>query len=89
MIRKTKPREEFIVDLDGPQGNAFNLMGLVNAITLKYGIPFVDTGDGNKTPDDIIEEMKSGDYKNLVKTFDKYFGSIVVLETTNKELRDA
>ena len=27
-----------------------------------------------------IEEMKSGDYENLVTTFDKYFGDYVILE---------
>jgi len=30
--------------------------------------------------------MKSGDYTNLVRTFDKYFGEFVILETTNEEL---
>jgi hypothetical protein len=28
----------------------------------------------------IIEEMKSGDYENLVEVFDKYFGDYVILE---------
>jgi len=28
---------------------------------------------------EIMEEMKSGDYENLVNTFDKYFGSIVTM----------
>jgi hypothetical protein len=32
--------------------------------------------DGNP----IIEEMKSGNYENLVATFDKYFGDYVILE---------
>jgi hypothetical protein len=32
--------------------------------------------DGNQ----IIEEMKSGNYENLVTTFDKYFGDYVILE---------
>ena len=30
--------------------------------------------------EEIIEEMKSGDYENLVSVFDKYFGDYVVLE---------
>ena len=29
--------------------------------------------------DSIVEEMKSGDYENLIKVFDNYFGSIVTL----------
>jgi hypothetical protein len=32
--------------------------------------------DGTK----IIEEMTSGDYENLLVTFDKYFGDYVILE---------
>jgi hypothetical protein len=30
--------------------------------------------------DSIIQNMKSGDYDNLIKVFDKHFGSFVVLE---------
>ena len=41
--------------------------------------------DGDK----IIMEMRSGDYINLVKIFDKYFGKYVILETTNEELLNA
>jgi hypothetical protein len=32
--------------------------------------------DGDK----VIEEMKSGNYENLVKVFDSYFGDYVILE---------
>ena len=41
------------------------------------------------TPDELVAEMMSGDYVNAVKTFDKYFGSVVVLETSNEELLNA
>ena len=34
----------------------------------------------------MLKKMMSGDYKNLVKTFDEYFGGYVVLETANEEL---
>ena len=34
----------------------------------------------------IINNMMAGDYNNLVKTFDHYFGNYVVLETTDKDL---
>ena len=37
--------------------------------------------------DDIhLNLMMDGDYTNLVRTFDKYFGEFVILETTNEEL---
>ena len=75
MIRETTTPKN-VIDLDGPDGNAFALMGLAGSLATTLGL------GGDK----IITEMKSGDYKNLVKTFDEYFGSYVVLETTNEEL---
>ena len=78
MIRPTQDRE-FYISLDGVQGNANNLMGLAMNLANQVGL------DGDK----IIVEMKSGDYINLVKIFDKYFGKYVVLETTNEELLNA
>ena len=29
---------------------------------------------------DVLKEMTSGDYNNLVKVFDKHFGDMVILE---------
>ena len=78
MIRPTQDRE-FYINLDGPQGNANVLMA--TAMNLANQVKL----DGDK----IIVEMKSGDYINLVKIFDKYFGKYVVLETTNEELLNA
>ena len=75
MIRPTQDRE-FAINLDGPQGNANVLMGIAMNLANQVGL------DGDK----IIVEMKSGDYINLVKIFDKYFGKYVILETTNEEL---
>ena len=79
MIRKRVEKFETIINLDGPDGNAFNLIGLAIRIMR----------DSRMTEEEIapiIEEMKSGDYKNLVMTFDNYFKSSVILETTNEEL---
>ena len=78
MIRPTQDRE-FYINLDGAQGNANNLMGLAMNLANQVGL------DGDK----IIVEMKSGDYINLVKIFDKYFGKYLILETTNEELLNA
>ena len=41
----------------------------------------------NKTS--ILNEMKSGDYINLLRTFEKYFGSVYNLQTSNPEYLDA
>ena len=57
------------IDLTGPQGNAFYLIGTAKKLANKLGL------DGNK----IMEEMKSGDYENLLQVFDENFGSIVTL----------
>lgn len=75
MIRPTQDRE-FYINLDGPQGNANVLMATAINLANQVGL------DGDK----IIMEMRSGDYINLVKIFDKYFGKYVILETTNEEL---
>ena len=42
-----------------------------------------------KTQDRILNEMKSSDYINLLKVFDKYFGTVYTLQTSNPEYLDA
>lgn len=76
MIKKKKSSRYETIDLDGPNGNVFYLLGTAK----KYGR--LIGGDYDK----IIEEMTSGDYYNAVRVFNKYFGSFVVLETNNEEL---
>jgi hypothetical protein len=70
MIRAKEIAENLVIDLTGPEGNAFCLMGYAKKFARQLDL------DGNQ----IIEEMKSGDYENLVTTFDKYFGDYVILE---------
>ena len=79
MIRKRVEKFETIINLDGPDGNALNLIGLAVRIMR----------DSRMTEEEIapiVKEMKSSDYKNLVMTFDSYFKGSVILETTNEEL---
>ena len=57
-----------VVDLTGPDGNAFALMGLASRLAKQLGI---------ESPTD---EMMSGDYENLLEVFDKNFGDFVILE---------
>ena len=59
-----------VIDLTGPQGNAFFLLGQAGRYAGQLGL------DG----DQIITEMKSGNYENLVQVFDRYFGDYVILE---------
>jgi len=65
-----KPKTNGIeIDLTGPQGNAFYLLGTAKKLANQLGL------DSNK----ILNEMKSGDYENLLQVFDKNFGSFVTL----------
>lgn len=70
MIREKKDVYEKVIDLTGPDGNAFALMG--------YAQRFARQLDLDSTQ--ICEEMMAGDYENLVAVFDKYFGDYVVME---------
>ncbi len=71
MIRKKQERNEpIVIDLTGPDGNAFALMGYVQNFSKQLGI--------DSKP--IIEEMMSGDYENLIQVFDEHFGKFVILE---------
>ena len=70
MIREKIEKKEIIIDLTGPDGNAFALMGSAKRLAEWLGF------DSDK----ILSEMRSGDYENLIKVFDKYFGDFVILE---------
>ena len=74
MIKKPQTNKH-VLNLDGPEGNAFVL--LATASTLCKALDF------NK--DKIFEELQAGDYNHLLVTFDKYFGEFVDLETNNEE----
>ena len=65
---KYKPIE---IDLSGPEGNAFVLLGYAARLGKQiYGY--------DKT-EEILEEMKLSTYELLILTFDKYFGTVVTL----------
>ena len=70
MIRKKQPQTETVIDLTGPEGNAFVLLGYAKNFAKQIGLDF----------NEIQEEMTSGDYENLIEVFDSYFGSFVILE---------
>lgn len=69
MIRAKQDRE-LVIDLTGPEGNAFVLIGYATKFAKMLGL----NGPA------IIVEMQSGDYENLITVFDKYFGEYVILE---------
>lgn len=57
------------IDVSGPEGNAFSLMGQAKNLARQLGY----SGDA------ITAEMMSGDYDNLLSVFEKHFGSVVTL----------
>lgn len=72
MIRSRKSKE-IIIDLTGPDGNAFALMGFASNFGKQLG------WDKTKIQE-LMNEMTDGDYEHLVQVFDREFGSFVILE---------
>ncbi len=71
MIRKKQEQKgPVVIDLTGPDGNAFALMAYANRFAKQLGL------DGKA----ITNEMMGGDYENLLEVFDKNFGDFVILE---------
>ena len=69
MIKSKKESLGISIDLTGPDGNAFMLIGKASNLAKQLGLD-------SKA---IQKEMMAGDYENLIKVFDKYFGSFVTL----------
>ena len=70
MIRKKQPKKEIVIDLTGPDGNAFALMAYADRFAKQLDLDSVT----------IKAEMMNGDYENLIKVFDEWFGYFVILE---------
>ena len=67
---KKETYEKRVIDLTGPQGNAFFLLGTATKWSDQIGL---DT-------EKILEDMQSGDYENLIEVFDLHFGNICDLQ---------
>jgi len=55
------------IDLNGPQGNAFVLLGYARDLGRQLNIDFKP----------IVDEMTSGDYENLLDVFYENFGDFI------------
>ena len=73
MIREKQPQSEIIIDLTGPDGNAFALMAYANRFAKQLGYTPQQRGD-------LTTEMMGSDYENLLEVFDRNFGDFVILE---------
>ena len=74
-IREKQQSDKIIVDLTGRDGNAFSLIGLAHDLCKELNLAGLDYDF-----DSIYKEMTLTDYENLVRTFDDYFGHLVILE---------
>jgi hypothetical protein len=74
MIReKQQENGPVVIDLTGPDGNAFALMGYAKRFAKQLG------WDKDQYHE-LINDMMSGDYEHLLEVFDKAFGTFVILE---------
>jgi hypothetical protein len=69
MIKSKKQSLGIEIDLTGPDGNAFVLIGTAGNLAKQLGL------DGKA----IRTEMMAGNYENLINVFDKHFGNFVTL----------
>jgi hypothetical protein len=69
MAIKSKNTRQIEIDLTGPEGNAFVLIGTAARLAKQIGL------DSKK----IQKEMMEGDYEHLLKVFDNHFGHFVTL----------
>ena len=72
ILKKDKYKKQ-VIDLTGPDGNAYYILGTAMKLCKQIGI-------SSERTEEILDEMKSSDYENLIKVFDKYFGKVVDLE---------
>lgn len=64
------------INLDGPEGNAYCLLGYAS----RFG---EQLGWDREEIDAVLEDMRSGNYRYLVETFDRHFGNLVDLISSN------
>ena len=66
---KNSLNENVKIDISGPDGNAFALMGYAKRFAKQLDLDFKP----------IQQEMMSGNYDHLLSVFNKYFGNVVDL----------
>ncbi len=70
--KRDKPTAPIEIDLTGPEGNAYYLLGLANDLGKQLGY---DKEKRNL----ILREMQLTDYEGLLHTFDREFGLLVTM----------
>tara|TARA_R110000751_G_scaffold255344_1_gene354863 strand:- start:1423 stop:1668 length:246 start_codon:yes stop_codon:yes gene_type:complete len=67
--KNEKPKGPIEIDLTGPEGNAFALMGYAKKFSKQLGLD----------SEEIISNMMSGDYENLLDVMEENFGDFIVM----------
>jgi len=67
-----KKQGKIEIDLTGPDGNAFYLIGVARKLGSQIGMSPKEIGI-------MTTEMMSGDYENVITTFDEKFGDLVIM----------
>ena len=70
--KNKKPVRPIEIDLSGPEGNAYVLMGYAQRLGRQLGMT-------QERVDAIIKVMKMSNYDGLVHTFDVEFGDYVII----------
>ena len=69
ILEKPQTPRMITIDLSGPQGNAFYLLGTAKSLSHQLGLDW----------EIIHTQMTESDYEWLLQTFDYYFGDLVVM----------
>ena len=71
-IKSKSEMREIVIDLTGPDGNGFVLVG--KAMNLAKQLSY-----STEKKDKLRKSLTAGDYENLVKVFDEHFGEYITL----------
>jgi hypothetical protein len=69
MIKSIEEKQGIEIDLTGPDGNVFYLIGIGGRLCKQLKL----------NSDVFTRKMMSGDYENAVNVFEEYFGDYVTL----------
>jgi len=62
------------IDLAGPEGNSYVLLGYAKRYCQQLGLDYQR----------VSTEMKASDYDNLIQVFNRYFGELATLYYSNE-----
>jgi len=69
IVKKQKTKGKIKIDLTGPDGNAFMLIGMASRWAKQMGL----------NASEISADMMSGDYEHLLSVMEKHFGDHIIM----------